>query len=259
MNFIQNIYRMKSYPKYGYFYIVEFTNGKRLKIFVSQQLLDHSVAADYLTYNLKHEIAKNVEAEIEKELVKLFSKNIPTVEETPVSSGINMSWAEVEKQIEEVVKKVPPKPFTAEIEQKLLEEKYLKLKLEAEAVAKVPPSVNFETTKEAMEHLKKQYTSAYSKWQQVQYGMQGGGGGKPYKGKDLGQNVIKELAKVIPDLEMREVKCPVHSDFEKNTHVCAYPQASIANVIMHLNDQTLWTREQIADWLETLDVNLKIA
>lgn len=31
---------------------------------------------------------------------------------------------------------------------------------------------------------------------------------------------------------------------------------TIRNLVMHLNDEHRWTREQIADWLETLDVDL---
>lgn len=39
------------------------------------------------------------------------------------------------------------------------------------------------------------------------------------------------------------------------THPVTGSQTSIQNAIMNLNDVCLWSREQIADWLETLDVN----
>lgn len=35
-----------------------------------------------------------------------------------------------------------------------------------------------------------------------------------------------------------------------------YANASITDVVMHLNDNHKWTREAIADWLDTLDVDL---
>lgn len=57
----------------------------------------------------------------------------------------------------------------------------------------------------------------------------------------------KILAEKLPDLN-KMTNCPSKS--------CG-KGFSISNVIIHLNDTHEWTRERIADWLETLDANLK--
>lgn len=64
------------------------------------------------------------------------------------------------------------------------------------------------------------------------------------------EEVVDELAKLFPEIKVHEVKCPVSPDHTKKT---------IANMIVHLNDNVHnWTRDQVADWLETLDVKLEI-
>lgn len=35
-----------------------------------------------------------------------------------------------------------------------------------------------------------------------------------------------------------------------------FHEGNIASLIVHLNDDHKWSREQIADWLDTLDVDL---
>lgn len=42
------------------------------------------------------------------------------------------------------------------------------------------------------------------------------------------------------------------------THCRIEGSHPVANLIMHLNDHHAWTRERIADWLETLDVDLTL-
>lgn len=63
--------------------------------------------------------------------------------------------------------------------------------------------------------------------------------------------VVDELATIFPELNTVEVNCPIcgGSDYSD----------TIGKVIVHLNDDAHnWTREQIADWLETLDVKLEV-
>lgn len=56
---------------------------------------------------------------------------------------------------------------------------------------------------------------------------------------------LNELCEAIPALRTTLVKHPLFM-----------AQALIPNIIMDLNDRCGWTREQIADWLDTLDVDL---
>lgn len=65
----------------------------------------------------------------------------------------------------------------------------------------------------------------------------------------VGRGVEKELAKAIPGFEaMRVDKCPV----------CDTSDMRLAGAIVHLNDCHKWAREAIADWLETLDLDLTL-
>lgn len=65
-----------------------------------------------------------------------------------------------------------------------------------------------------------------------------------------GTQINYDLQWLLPELRTH-VFCPafVRSD-------CEPLGESIIDMIMHLNDDHRWTREQIADWLETLDVDL---
>lgn len=60
-------------------------------------------------------------------------------------------------------------------------------------------------------------------------------------------NVVQDsLRQVLPCL-YQQVKCPVcqHSD-------------NMADMIIHLNDGEMWSREQIADWAESLDIDISV-
>lgn len=73
-----------------------------------------------------------------------------------------------------------------------------------------------------------------------------------------------ELARLFPRLLDTEVHCPAQGrQFPPGSGLygsCppAVTPARIAKVIVHLNDHHCWTREQIADWLETLDLDLTV-
>ena len=54
------------------------------------------------------------------------------------------------------------------------------------------------------------------------------------------------LDQAIPVLHTATVDCPVKTTRE----------SSISSMILHLNDFHEWSREQIADWLESLDIDL---
>ena len=59
--------------------------------------------------------------------------------------------------------------------------------------------------------------------------------------------IYDELIKLVPTLDSTNIQCPECSiDFV------------LGGVIPHLNDSHEWTRDHIADWLETLDVDLTI-
>jgi hypothetical protein len=61
----------------------------------------------------------------------------------------------------------------------------------------------------------------------------------------IGQTTnVEELSKQLPGVEQIAV------------HPVAKNVNSIRNIIINLNDVHKWTREQIADWLDSLDVDL---
>lgn len=64
---------------------------------------------------------------------------------------------------------------------------------------------------------------------------------------------LSVASKSLPGI-MEEVKipCSCYNGDEEGNEI----KAPIRNIIMHLNDQHKWPREEIADWLETLDVDL---
>lgn len=60
----------------------------------------------------------------------------------------------------------------------------------------------------------------------------------------------RELAEILPELFTFKTRCPVD---EK----CDYREKmNLSQAIQHLNDEHCWSREAIAYWLDTLDVDL---
>jgi hypothetical protein len=58
------------------------------------------------------------------------------------------------------------------------------------------------------------------------------------------------LSRLIPDMEsVVPYPCPCGGEDGEPT--------TVRNAIIHLNDAEKWTRERIADWLDTLDLNLR--
>ncbi len=48
-------------------------------------------------------------------------------------------------------------------------------------------------------------------------------------------------------------ECPVHNDIVSIYNFWSCPREStLRHMLIHLNDVHQWTREQIADWLETI-------
>jgi hypothetical protein len=68
-----------------------------------------------------------------------------------------------------------------------------------------------------------------------------------------GGEVKRELAALLPGLTTR-TKCPV---FANGGDECQLIAGQIGDLIVHLNDNHRWTREHIADWLDTLDADLR--
>lgn len=68
--------------------------------------------------------------------------------------------------------------------------------------------------------------------------------------------ILRTLADVVPGINQIAVKCPDGNELPFSS-LWLYPQ-TLLSIVMHLNDDHRWTREQIADWLETLDYDLTI-
>lgn len=58
------------------------------------------------------------------------------------------------------------------------------------------------------------------------------------------------LAEAIPGFADARAECPC------SCYSLAPTKSTLANCIVHLNDSHEWTRERIADWLDTLDLDL---
>jgi len=67
----------------------------------------------------------------------------------------------------------------------------------------------------------------------------------------IGDTVETIMSTLFPVLNSY-IRCPVKECEFKHS------KASLKNVIIGLNDRHKWTREQIADWLESLDLNLEV-
>lgn len=77
-----------------------------------------------------------------------------------------------------------------------------------------------------------------------------GGGGKSSLYKPV-PSILGTLSKAIPSLNEIIKGCPASG--------CTYrkSQLPISQAIMHLNDYHKWPRNEVADWLESLDVDLQ--
>lgn len=77
---------------------------------------------------------------------------------------------------------------------------------------------------------------------------------KPYNKVSGLTSVVDQLAKLCPDIKKIRVKCPAAKDCGSS-----YTPSYISDLVQHLNDsQHNWSREQIADWLETLDADIQL-
>lgn len=70
-----------------------------------------------------------------------------------------------------------------------------------------------------------------------------------------GFDVVNALIILWPALKDHRVLCPARTIVEDNK---CFTEQRLFRIIIHLNDYHGWSREQIADWLETLDVDLKL-
>lgn len=73
-----------------------------------------------------------------------------------------------------------------------------------------------------------------------------------------GNKVIAAMGSVVPDIG-QTVNCPaktVNPNLSKDTD-CVLSK-SLSDLIIHLNDTHRWSREAIADWLESLDLDLEL-
>jgi hypothetical protein len=70
---------------------------------------------------------------------------------------------------------------------------------------------------------------------------------------DSDHGVVYELEKLIPGFRKMKEPCPVEECPDKSQTGL---NALLHGTVMHLNDKHKWTREHIADWLDTLDHDL---
>lgn len=66
--------------------------------------------------------------------------------------------------------------------------------------------------------------------------------------QDIGKTVGSTMKKLVPALST-VLKCPGKD--------CSHKEMTLSSIIVILNDRHKWTREQIADWLDSLDLDLE--
>lgn len=79
--------------------------------------------------------------------------------------------------------------------------------------------------------------------------------------KYMGNQVVNALAAVCPAVSDSYLVCPGTNEVVVSVAGDIFPclvQGSLSTLIPHLNDTHCWTREKIADWLETLPLDLTI-
>lgn len=64
---------------------------------------------------------------------------------------------------------------------------------------------------------------------------------------------VNELENLVPALNHHKQVCPQRRRCSQRGQT-----VTLRNLIIHLNDDHKWSRERIADWLETLDVDLTL-
>lgn len=69
-------------------------------------------------------------------------------------------------------------------------------------------------------------------------------------------DTVQELAELIPALRTAKRKCPACKPTIKHGRKVKITKDPLFHLVQHLNDHHRWTRERIADWLDTLDVDL---
>ena len=68
---------------------------------------------------------------------------------------------------------------------------------------------------------------------------------------------LAALEKAIPGFKEMCQACPVDGCASANASTWKSPETRLHRTIIHLNDHHKWTREAIADWLDTLDHDLQ--
>lgn len=71
----------------------------------------------------------------------------------------------------------------------------------------------------------------------------------------LSKDAAEGLPKLIPDIQTR-IDCPGPNLRPTHHKDCSRKHLELFDAIMHLNDEHKWSREQIADWLDALDLDL---
>lgn len=72
--------------------------------------------------------------------------------------------------------------------------------------------------------------------------------GTAYSGAFASRSVVSQLAGIVPAVTTHFEQCPG----------CGHETGNLASLIPHINDHHKWSRERIADWLDSLDVDLTV-
>lgn len=218
-------------------YTVEFCftcpGGYEHGYVVSYQMLAVATDPDEVAYPLFQAVAKDCAAKHQ-----LKPSNLPmlpcTVSDSAAQDpqdGPGFGYADLLKEIEKIASGALGEPVTVAA-------KEFSLAVPADylgAAADLQSIVN-----EQMKNL-------------LLYGSTAAWPAKPAPPSASGAAVVRQLSEVVPALENHTVTCPAPG-FNCPPGV----PSTLAGMIIHLNDRHQWSRERIADWLDTLPIDLTL-
>lgn len=153
----------------------------------------------------------------------------------------------------------PTDKFTEELKQLSIEEilnNFSKTKLNASQIKLLEDKVLEALSKPYGPKPKSLYNKPKSSWLE---GIPTAGSFKPSSPTvNPTSNITRGLKEILPAITAKvKYPCQTYQAQEEKDCLAVSHEGSLDQVIMHLNDSHRWTREQIADWLESLDIDLQ--
>lgn len=280
MDLIKFITKEKSFTTMAWEYHVELTNGLLIKFTLPEEMMMKG-GKEWESHYIQKMILDALSGVVAKEVAQKIN-NIPKI---PQSDHYKPLWAtDIEKSYDQIAKdelkaNLFAKMYGGEVKKQEDEDLTINTVSTASLYDQVksgePPNVSAEALKQLGQSILDgtveqdnltQSLDYFKKLDQAKQGKIEIKKPKPNPKTGLspgsgfsGSTVVAEIAKFVPAIKTFIVKkCPARIEGEKCPHSMPPNGAVLKDMIIALNDTHLWTREQIADWLETLDCDITI-